>query len=153
MKLRIYIDTSVIGGCFDEEFEIASKKLFERIKAGELIALISELTILEIENAPENVQNVLKEIPNENLEVLKLTEEASQLARKYIDEKVIGNGKIIDAQHIAIATIHRVDVLISWNFKHVVNLQKIRAYNSVNLKYGYQLLEIRTPWEVITHEE
>ena len=87
------------------------------------------------------------------MEVLKLTEEASQLAKKYIDEKVIGKGKIIDAQHIAIATIHRVDVLISWNFKHVVNLQKIRAYNSVNLKYGYQLLEIRTPWEVITHEE
>jgi len=66
---------------------------------------------------------------------------------------VIGRGKLVDAEHIAIATINRVDVLVSWNFRHIVNLQKIRGYNSVNLKYGYPLLEIRSPLEVITYEE
>ena len=75
------------------------------------------------------------------------------LAGKYITEGVIGRGKLVDAEHIAIATINRVDVLVSWNFRHIVNLQKIRGYNSVNLKYGYSLLEIRSPLEVITYEE
>ncbi|NHI94993.1 MAG: hypothetical protein EAX96_21060 [Candidatus Lokiarchaeota archaeon] len=60
---------------------------------------------------------------------------------------------MIDAQYVAIATTHRVDLLVSWNFKHVVNLQKIRGYNSVNLKLAYPLLEIRTPWEVLIYDE
>ncbi|MBA5941756.1 MAG: hypothetical protein H0M93_00225, partial [Methanophagales archaeon] len=55
---------------------------------------------------------------------------------------------MVDAQHIAIATVSRVDILVSWNFRHIVNLTKIRLYNSVNLKYGYPLLEIRSPREV-----
>jgi len=62
---------------------------------------------------------------------------------KYITEGVIGGGKLVDAEHIAIAAINHVDVLVSWNFRHIVNLQKIRGYNSVNLKYGYPLLEIK----------
>ena len=59
----------------------------------------------------------------------------------------------VDAQHIAIATISRVEVLVSWNFRHIVNLQRIRGYNAVNLRDGYPLLEIRTPQEVIRCEE
>ena len=97
-----------------------------------MIAVISELTTLELKDAPQ---------------------EAVNLAGKYITEGVIGGGKLVDAEHIAIATINRVDVLVSWNFRHIVNLQKIRGYNLVNLKYGYPLLEIRSPLEVITYEE
>lgn len=59
----------------------------------------------------------------------------------------------VDAQHIATATISRVDVLVSWNFKHIVNLEKIHGYNSVNLRLGYPILEIRTPIEVIDYED
>jgi len=147
------MDTSVIGGCFDDEFEEASNNLFEKFKEGEFLASISELTILELEKAPENVQTMLEKIPNDYIEILELTEDANELALKYINEGVIGNGKLVDAQHIAIATVHRVDVLVSWNFKHIVNLQRIRGYNSVNLKLGYPLLEIRTPWEVLNYEE
>ena len=153
MKLRIYLDTSVIGGCFDDEFEEASNLLFEKFIKRKFLATISELTILELENAPENVQKIIKKIPSENIEILELTEEANELALKYINEGVLGKGKLVDAQHIAIATIHRIDVLVSWNFKHIVNLQRIRGYNSVNLKLGYPLLEIRTPWEVLNYEE
>ncbi len=153
MRLRIYIDTSVIGGCLDKEFQNASMELIDKFKRGEMIAVISELTTLELKDAPQEVQNILKEIPERNIEYVELTEEAVNLAGKYITEGVIGRGKLVDAEHIAIATINRVDVLVSWNFRHIVNLQKIRGYNSVNLKYGYPLLEIRSPLEVITYEE
>lgn len=114
---------------------------------------MSELTTLELKDAPQEVQDILKEIPEKNIEYVELTEEAVNLAGKYIAEGVIGGGKLVDAEHIAIATINRVDVLVSWNFRHIVNLQRIRGYNSVNLKYGYPLLEIRSPLEVITYEE
>ena len=83
---------------------------------------------------------------------MELTEEAVILAKKYSSEGVIGGGKLVDAEHIAIATVYRADVLVSWNFKHIVNLQRIHGYNSVNLKYGYPLLEIRSPLEVIIYE-
>ena len=106
MRLRIYIDTSVIGGCLDKEFQNASMELIDKFKRGEMIAVISELTTLELKDAPQ---------------------EAVNLAGKYITEGVIGRGKLVDAEHIAIATINRVDVLVSWNFRHIVNLQKIRG--------------------------
>lgn len=153
MKLRIYVDTSVIGGCMDEEFKEASRQLIDKIRQGGIIAIISELTRLELKDAPQEVQNILEEIPEENIEYVELTEEASNLARKYISEGIIGEGHFVDAEHIAIATINRVDVIVSWNFRHIVNLQRIRGFNSVNLKFGYPLLEIRSPWEVITYEE
>ena len=153
MRLRIYIDTSVIGGRLDKEFQNASMELIDKFKRGEMIVVISELTTLELKDAPQEVQNILKEIPERNIEYVELTEEAVNLAGKYITEGVIGRGKLVDAEHIAVATINRVDVLVSWNFRHIVNLQKIRGYNSVNLKYGYPLLEIRSPLEVITYEE
>lgn len=75
------------------------------------------------------------------------------LATSYISSGVIGAAKKVDAQHIATATVHRVDVLVSWNFKHIVNLERIHGYNSVNLRHGYPLLEIRSPQEVIAYEE
>jgi len=115
--------------------------------------VISELTTLELKDAPQEVQDVLKEIPERNIEYVELTEEVVNLAKKYIAEGVIGGGKLVDAEHIAIATINHVDALVSWNFRHIVNLQRIRGYNSVNFKYGYPLLEIRSPLEVITYEE
>ena len=153
MRLRIYIDTSVIGGCLDKEFQNASRQLIDKFKQGEMIAVISELTTLELKDAPQEVRDIIREIPEENIDYEELTEEAVNRARKYIVEGVIGEGKLVDAEHIAIATINRVDVLVSWNFRHIVNLSKIRGYNSVNLKYGYPLLEIRSPLEVITYEE
>jgi len=153
MRLRIYIDTSVIGGCLDEEFKEASMWLVNRFKQGKMVAVISDLTKLELRSAPQEVQDILADIPEENTEYVELTEEAESLARKYISEGIIRESKLVDAEHIAIATISRVDVLVSWNFKQIVNLQKIRGYNSVNLKYGYPLLEIRSPWEVIIYEE
>jgi len=153
MKRRIYTDTSVIGGCLDVEFEDASRQLLDMFKTGEAILVLSDLTLLELQGAPASVRAVLVEVPEAHREYVELTEEAAVLAQRYIDAGVIGAAKRVDAQHIAIATISRVEVLVSWNFRHIVNLPRIRGYNAVNLREGYPLLEIRTPQEVLRYEE
>ena len=127
MKQRIYADTSVIGGCLDPEFDVPSLRLVERFKLGEAVIVSSELTLLELVDAPKKVRDVLNGISEANREYLDLTTEAKELAERYLTEGVIGPGKRIDAQHIAIATISRVDVLVSWNFRHIVNLARIRG--------------------------
>ncbi|MEO6949351.1 MAG: hypothetical protein ABI123_06975, partial [Ginsengibacter sp.] len=102
--------------------------------------------------APEKVRNFFKDLEKENLEIIYVDEEALKLARKYIDENVVGKTSFDDCVHIALATIHKVDILISWNFKHIVNIYRIRGYNSVNLRSGYQTLEIRSPKDIIGYE-
>jgi len=151
MKRRIYTDTSVIGGCLDAEFRQASVELLGLFQSGKAVIVLSDLTRLELEAAPLAVRQVLREVAEANREYVELTEEASELANRYIEEGVLNRSKHVDAQHIAIATLARVDVLVSWNFRHIVNLDRIRGYNSVNMRYGYPLIEIRTPREVISH--
>ena len=149
IKPRIYIDTSVIGGCFDDEFQDVSNKLFEEFKDGKKIAVISNITILELESAPDNVKNKINEIPEQFIEKVSLSLEADELSKKYISEQVISTNFIEDARHIAISTIEKVDILASWNFKHIVNVARIHGYNAVNLKEGYHILEIRSPLEIL----
>lgn len=148
MIQNIYIDTSVIGGCLDEEFALWSEKLVDEIRSGEYLAVISDLTLYELESAPENVQNILASIPEEHSTYVSFSEEAEELADKYIKEKIVSRKHIADAQHIAIATANRSDILVSWNFKQIVNLDKIHGYNAVNLKNNFPMLEIRSPREV-----
>ena len=83
---------------------------------------------------------------------VELTEEAVLLADAYLLEKVVGKTSREDCFHIALATIHQVDILLSWNFKHIVNVSRIRGYNSVNYKLGHKILEIRTPREILSYE-
>jgi hypothetical protein len=83
---------------------------------------------------------------------IELTEEAVQLADTYLAEKVVGKTSRVDCFHIALATIHQVDILVSWNFKHIVNVQRIRGYNAVNMKMGYPTIDIRSPKEIIYYE-
>jgi len=150
MKPRVYLDTSVIGGYFDDEFSNWSKKLIEQILSGELIALISDITIDEILDAPENVQTILEQIlGSKNLELLSADDECRELADSYILEGAVSEKFYEDALHIAIATIYTATVLTSWNFKHIVNLSRIRQYNSVNIKKGYSFVEIRSPRDII----
>ena len=145
MKQRIYIDTSVVGGYFDEEFSEATIALFERLENNEIIFVVSDLLDLELINAPEKVRNLLQKYSIDKFERIELNEESVNLADKYIAEKVVGKTSVEDCRHIALATINKVDVLASWNFKHIVNLDRIKGYNSVNLKLGYQMIEIRSP--------
>lgn len=151
-KLSIYVDTSVVGGCEDEEFLTVSRRLWSRFRAGEYTLVVSDLTMQELETAPANVRRHLEDIPGgQQIQVI-LTEEAEALAAAYVAHGVVGPGSLADALHVALATVSGVDVLVSWNFKHIVNLDRIRLFNAVNLEQGYGLIEIRTPREVL-HEE
>jgi len=150
---KYYIDTSVFGGYFDTEFEEITKMLFDQIKNRGIKILYSELTKNELINAPENVKNFVKSLPEDTLDYIEVTDETLDLADNYINEKVIGKTSREDCIHIALATINRADVLVSWNFKHIVNLSRIRGYNSVNLKTGYPTIEIRSPLELIEYED
>lgn len=147
-RLRAYVDTSVFGGCFDAKFELPSRRLFARFRSGEYVLVVSDVTVKELEGAPEPIRKILAQVPLENVERWPLTPEAEQLAETYLAEGVIPKRLWFDAQHIALATLAGVDVLLSWNFKHMVNLQRVRGYNGVNARLGYAPIEIRTPQEV-----
>lgn len=153
MIQRIYIDTSVVGGFFDEEFKEATIMLFQRLENREIIFVVSDLLDLELLNAPIHVKELLLQYPSVYFERIELSSEAVKLADTYIEEKVVGKTSIEDCRHIALATIHKVDVLASWNFKHIVNLDRIKGYNSVNLRLGYTMIEIRSPKDLIKYEE
>ncbi len=152
MKARIYVDASVVGGCEDAEFARSSKALMACFAKGDFVFVISPLTLQELATAPDPVRKHLASVPEEHIETVQLTAEAADLAEAYITAGVITARTRADAQHIAMATVARVDVLISWNFRHIVNLYRIRGYNSVNLRRGYPTLEIRAPREVLPDE-
>lgn len=151
MKQRIYIDTSIVGGYFDEEFKEVTVQLFQRLENDEIIFVVSDLLDLELLKAPEQVKQLLLNYSANKFERVELTKEAILLADKYINEKIVGKTSIEDCRHIALATINKVDVLASWNFKHIVNLDRIKGYNSVNLKLGYSMIEIRNPKDLIKY--
>ena len=150
---RIYIDTSIVGGFFDKEFEKETKMLFQRLENKEIIFVISDLLFDELEEAPSNVRQLLKNYDKDLLEEIVSTDEVRELANKYIAENVVGKTSLDDCKHIALATINKVDILASWNFKHIVNIIRIKGYNAVNLKNGYQTLEIRNPKDLVYYGE
>ena len=150
MIQRFYIDTSVIGGVFDTEFDEHSIILFEKIKLGQIKAVISEITEKEISKARKEIRDFYSTLAN--VELVEITKDTVQLADSYISDKVVGKASRNDCLHIAIATVNRVDVLVSWNFKHIVNIYRIRGYNSVNIRLGYSPLEIRSPKDIVGNE-
>ncbi|GHT11475.1 hypothetical protein AGMMS4956_04570 [Bacteroidia bacterium] len=152
MQQKIYIDTSIVGGFFDKEFETETKALFERLKDKEVVFVVSEVLYSELEDAPPHVRDLLQTYDEECFEYVLLTDDAKELANSYIHAKVVGQTSLEDCQHIAIATVNKVDALASWNFKHIVNLDKIKGYNGVNLQKGYTTIEIRNPKDLIKYE-
>jgi predicted nucleic acid-binding protein len=148
---KVYIDTSVLGGYFDKEFDVATRRFFDEVKKGEYNVVISNVTEGELLNAPERVKSLLN-VLNLDYEVIELTDDAINLALEYIKENVVGQTSYDDCLHIAIATVSRLDLLVSWNFKHIVNIKRIRGYNGINIKNGYPTIEIRSPKDLIDYE-
>ena len=153
MNQRIYIDTSVIGGFFDKEFEIPTRKLFERIESREFIVYFSEVNETELILAPQHIRDVVKIIPADCLRFIEINEEIEELTQTYIRERALGKSSENDAYHIALASVNRLDCLISWNFKHIANFDKIKMFNSINLRLGYPLIDIRSSLEFLKDEE
>lgn len=148
----IYVDTSVFGGKFDLEFEFWTDLFFKKIFQSDIKLIFSDVAEDELNNAPGKVKEFIKSIPERNLIRTELTEEAVILAEKYLSEKVVGQTSRADCYHIAMATILKADLLVSWNFKHIVYIKRIHGYNAVNLINDYQTLEIRNPREVFDYE-
>ena len=153
MKKSIYIDTSIVGGYFDEEFKEPTQRLFRLFADGEITFVISDLLEAELLDAPQHVRELLLQFPSDLYKRVELTDEAIKLADTYIAEKVVGKTILEDCRHIAVATVSKVDVLVSWNFKHIVNLERIKGYNLVNVRLGYQAIEIRSPKELIDYAD
>ena len=151
MEQRFYFDTSVFGGLFDIEFEEETTLLFEKVTLGQIKCVYSNLTESELTNAPEKVRNFFENIKAEFKEKVFVSPEGLKLAQIYVDEKVVGETSLDDCIHIATATLNKVDMLVSWNFKHIVNIYRIRGYNSINLRLGYPILEIHSPKEIVNH--
>jgi hypothetical protein len=150
--MKFYVDTSVWGGYEDKEFSEWTIPFFEQARQGRFTIVLSDVTIGELEKAPEIIRELPTTIPPEFLELVSITDEQLELANKYVQEGALTPKFHSDAQHIAISSILKVDSLVSWNFKHMVNFFRIRQYNSINLKFGYSTIDIRTPKEV-TYEE
>jgi predicted nucleic acid-binding protein len=153
MKQRIYLDTSVFGGYFDDEFIEHTIPLFDRIRNGDFMLLYSSVTQDELDNAPLEVKKLVRDLRADNTEYLETTAEAVELASAYIAENVVGRTSYADCLHIALATMNKADFLVSWNFKHIVNIDRIRGYNSINIRNGYKPIEIRSPREFGTYED
>jgi len=143
-RLRIYADTSVFGGCFDEEFAEESLAFFNNIKVGKFLLVVSPTTLEELEKAPDHIKRVLTELPTEKVEVIEFTAEIALLRDAYLDAGIINAKNSADAEHIAAASVADVDLVVSWNFKHIVHYEKIN---------GYREIRIYSPREVIDNDE
>lgn len=151
-KLRIYMDTSVIGGKFDEEFKERTNKLFAEIKEGKFIPCISSIVSREIEQAPAKIIKFFSGFLQE-CEILEINNECLLLRDEYLNNNIVSRRFMDDALHVAIATISGCDIIVSWNFKHIVHYDKIALYNTVNRINGYKDIFINSPAEVIDYEE
>jgi hypothetical protein len=146
--LRVYIDTSVIGGCLDEEFAEDSLRVLEAARLGRLVLLVSAGVLRELASAPPEVNKVFASLPPDVLEDVPLSVEIFALRDAYIAAGVVSPRSLDDAAHVAAATVARADAILSWNFRHIVRLDRIKAYNQVNLRDGYGILTIISPREV-----
>ena len=151
-KRRIYVDTSVFGAAFAPGFAEASNRLLDEVRGGRVEAVISGTVRAEIAPAPEHVRNLFAEIVA-LAEVAEPTDEALQLRDAYLAAGVVTSKWEADALHVALATVAGCSAIVSWNFKHIVHLEKAPAYNGVNLARGYHQLAICTPPEVVQYED
>jgi len=152
-KIRVYVDTSVFGGVEDEEFAVPSRRFFDRVHGGEFIVLVSQITEQELSRAPVRVQCVLRELPSHSLVSVPARSEAMALANAYLDAHILGSSSVADALHVATATVAGADLILSWNFRHIVNYDRIHKYNGVNALNGYPPIEIHSPMEMSDVDE
>lgn len=150
--LRVYIDTSVLGGVFDEEFSEASTVFFDQARDGRFHIVLSTLVEDEIAGAPKDTQHLYAAVV-QYADIVTPTREAVLLQQAYLDAGVITSRWADDALHVATATVSECDMIVSWNFRHIVHYDKKRKYNAVNVLRGYGSIDIQTPAEVIEYEE
>lgn len=149
---EIYIDTSVLGGYFDVEFKTATSRLWSLRKKSVYRFKTSIITLEEISRAPDRVQKLFAKTFDEE-SLLLGSPEAEELAQAYMERGVVPAKYFDDAQHVAICTLARISCLVSWNFKHLANLQRENAFNGVNLLHGHPQVRIVSPISLIYGHE
>jgi predicted nucleic acid-binding protein len=145
----VYMDTSVFGGCYDKEFKEYSNKLLNEFKRGTLKMMISNLVDDELVAAREEIRRKPYQVPYIHTILTRTPLKAYALAWRYIKEGALESNSHADAVHIATATLQGADVVASWNFKHMVNKEKIPLYNAINTDMGFRTIAIKTPKEII----
>ncbi len=145
---RVYVDTSVFGGTQDSEFAVSSNRFFDLVRRRCFHVLISDLTLQELSAAPQSVQDVLTGLAQDFVEQVQMGEEAQELADAYIGAAIVAEKHVADALHVALATVANADAILSWNFRHIVNFNRIGKYNAVNGLRGYKQIAIHSPLEV-----
>ena len=152
-RIRVYADTSVFGGVYDDQFAKASRRFFEYVRQGKYIVLVSRLTTDELEVAPTEVLRIMRDLSPSQVEPVRLDTEVMDLAREYVKAGVLGEASMDDAIHVAAASIAGADLILSWNFKHIVNYNRICGFNSVNIRSGCRSMVILSPTEVADYDQ
>jgi predicted nucleic acid-binding protein len=150
--IRVYADTSVFGGLFDEEFKVPSQRFFDQVRNGEFALVTSAIVQDEIALARPEVSNFFDEMLR-FCDVAEVSEHALDLRDAYLHSRIVSPKYSDDALHVATATISGCTLIVSWNFKHIVHFQKIPLYNAVNAIQGYPQIAIFSPLEVIRYED
>ena len=145
---RVYVDTSVFGGCFDAEFAEDSRRFFAQVTGGLIVVLVSEIVERELAHAPTRVRRFYADLPESVLVSVPVSLEVIELRDAYVRAGVVKPASVADATHVAAATAARADAIVSWNFNHIVRLDRIKAYNEVNLRFGWGFLTILSPRDV-----
>lgn len=149
--MKIYADTSVFGGVFDQEFSEPSRQFFNEIDAGRFVLATSAVVEAEIEPAPEKIRAFFAKHV-ESAQIMDISEEALELRLNYIKSGVVTESSLDDALHVAIATVSGCDLIVSWNFRHIVHFDKIPKYNAVIVLNGHGHIGIYSPLEVIQYD-
>ena len=150
-KLKLYLDTSVPNHLFATdtlEKQRITQIFFDRAKREVDSFYTSGILLREIEKAPTQKYKLLLAVV-ENIPLLEYTVDSEKLAQEYLRLKIVTPSSIEDARHVAVATVHNMDAVVSWNFKHLVNLRRAYKFNLVNKVMGYKSIEIVSPQEVI----
>lgn len=156
-KLKLYFDTSVLNFAIATDVPNERQitlKLFEEVKQGKHEVFVSDVVFKEINRAPTSVATKLKALLLDlNVVELLADEDAQSLSRKYIENGIIPKRYEDDAMHIAIASVNDLDVIVSWNFNHIVKVKTKKEVTGINLMMGYKEIEIYSPQEVIESVE
>ncbi|MDQ1256691.1 MAG: hypothetical protein QG656_1290 [Candidatus Hydrogenedentes bacterium] len=150
--MRVYADTSVFGGVYDKEFEEASRAFFDLVCASKFRLVVSAVVLDELVTAPDAVRLFFNGML-EYIEVLEPSDEADALQQAYMDAEILSSIHSRDAFHVASATVSGCAMIVSWNFRHIVNYRRVPLYNAVNVGAGYTPITICSPLEVVGDEE
>ena len=156
-KIKVYLDTSVISHLMQEDVPekmADTRKLWEMFKNGKYDVYLSAVTLREIQNCPEPKKTQLIDYLNQiKFTMLEITDDVTVIAKKIIEMGILSQKSYDDCQHIGTAIVNECDCIISWNFKHIVNVKTIRGIRAITNLEGYRMIEIWNPSVLLESEK